>query len=82
MTILRIEKKTEFNYDAKEVNEIEYYVSDWIDKKTLRRKDIKSNPKLRNLFCLFMMKKYFDPDEIESNNYDTILSNKNNVKKI
>ena len=40
-------KKTELNYESEKVDELKYYVWDWIEKKTLRHNDIKSNPKLK-----------------------------------
>ena len=55
------EKKKELNYDAKEVDELEYYVWDWIDKKPLRHKDIKSNPKMRIYILPRQAGKVFKP---------------------
>ena len=40
-------KKTELNYESEKVDELKYYVWDWIEKKPLRHNDIKSNPKLK-----------------------------------
>ena len=47
------DKKKELNYDAQVVDDLDYYVWDWVEKKPRLHEEIKSIPKLRK-FILYL----------------------------
>jgi hypothetical protein len=55
------DKKKELNYDAQVVDDLDYYVWDWVEKKPRLHEEIKSIPKLRKFILPQIAGKIFKP---------------------